>query len=90
MFVDGRERVCKVVPGDLGSCFGEVLDGGFGIDGVPGDVNRPGFPGDSISWEIMESWEDRLCIRRRCGSVLFGWCWSIGGSTVGSGRLVGR
>ena len=21
-------------------------------------VNRPGFPGDSISWEIMESWED--------------------------------
>ena len=27
----------KVVPGDLGSCFGEVLDGGFGVDGVPGD-----------------------------------------------------
>ena len=21
-------------------------------------VNRPGFPGDSIGWEIMESWED--------------------------------
>ena len=21
-------------------------------------VNRTGFPGDSIGWEIMESWED--------------------------------
>ena len=21
-------------------------------------MNRTGFPGDSISWEIMESWED--------------------------------
>ena len=21
-------------------------------------LNRPGFPGDSIGWEIMESWED--------------------------------
>ena len=21
-------------------------------------LNRTGFPGDSISWEIMESWED--------------------------------
>ena len=28
-------------------------------------MNRPGFFGDSISWEIMESWEDRSCIRRR-------------------------
>ena len=24
-----------------------------------GLLNRPGFPGDSIGWEIMESWEDR-------------------------------
>ena len=23
-----------------------------------GWLNRTGFPGDSISWEIMESWED--------------------------------
>ena len=38
------------------------------------DVNRPGFPGDSISWEIMESWVDRSRIHRRCGSVPFGWC----------------
>ena len=30
-----------------------------------GRLNRPGFPGDSISWEIMESWVDRSCIRRR-------------------------
>ena len=22
------------------------------------ELNRTGFPGDSISWEIMESWED--------------------------------
>ena len=21
-------------------------------------LNRPGFPGDSIGWEIMDSWED--------------------------------
>ena len=33
--------------------FGEGL--GWG---PPAEVNRPGFPGDSISWEIMESWED--------------------------------
>ena len=31
-------------------------------------LNRPGFPGDSISWEIMELWVDRSCIHRR-----FGW-----------------
>ncbi len=49
-------------------------------------LNRPGFPGDSISWEIMESWEDRSCIHRRCGSVLSGWCWSIGENTALSGR----
>ncbi len=49
-------------------------------------MNRPGFPGDSISWEIMESWEDRSCIHRRCGSVLSGWCWSIGENTALSGR----
>ncbi len=24
----------------------------------PAPLNRPGFPGDSIGWEIMESWED--------------------------------
>ena len=37
--------MCKVVPGDLGSCFGEVLDGGFGVDGVPGDdgVGKEGY-----------------------------------------------
>ncbi len=37
--------------------------GFFGNLGDPGEaggvkVNRPVFPGDSISWEIMESWED--------------------------------
>ena len=26
--------MCEVVPGDLGSCFGEVLGSGFGVDGV--------------------------------------------------------
>ena len=34
--------MCKVVPGDLGSCFGEVLDGGFGVgfwDAVPSAAN---------------------------------------------------
>ena len=28
--------MCEVVPGDLGSCFGEVLGSGFDVDGVPG------------------------------------------------------
>ena len=36
VFVDGRREMCEVVPGDLGSCFGEVLGSGFGVDGVPG------------------------------------------------------
>ena len=49
-------------------------------------VNRTGFPGDSISWKIMESWEDRSCIRRRFGSGLSGWCQSIGGSIALGGR----
>lgn len=54
-------------------------------------VNRPGSPGDSVSWEMMESWEERSSIGRRCGSVPFGWCWSIGGSTArtGAGVLFG-
>ena len=29
-----------------------------GITSHRGPLNRTGFPGDSISWEIMESWED--------------------------------
>ena len=33
----------------------------------------------------MDSWEDRSCTHQRSGSGLLGWCWTIGGSIVGSG-----
>ena len=51
-------------------------------------MNRPGYPGDSISWEIMESWVDRSHIHQRSGSGLSGWCWSTGGSIVLSGAAI--
>ena len=57
------------------------------INGQTAAMNRPGYPGDSISREIVELRVDRSCIRRRFGSGLSGWCWSIGGSVVLSGRL---
>ena len=38
--------------GDLGSCLGEVLDGGFGVDGVPGD-DGVGEEGDAFALEVL-------------------------------------
>ena len=48
-------------------------------------LNRPGFPGDSISGEIMELWADLSCLHRRFGNGLSGWCWSTGGAPLGVG-----
>ena len=42
----------KVVPGDLGSCFGEVSDSGFGVDGVPGD-DGVGEEGYTFAFEVL-------------------------------------
>ena len=79
VFVDGRREMCKVVPGDLGSCFGEVSDGGFGVDGVPGEE------GYAFALEVLVfgasasqlPWLAKTSCRRRAWMVspLLSWVW---------------
>ncbi len=56
----GGEPSCVPVSGaqqvDVAAVWG-TFDLGGPLGGFC-KLNRTGFPGDSISWEIMESWED--------------------------------
>ena len=52
MLVDGRGEMSDMVVGGLGSCLGEVVDGGFGVDGVPGD-DGVGEEGDAFTLEVL-------------------------------------